>query len=108
MLDRKKWLVTYYPIPASHVTDKREAVQYSLLKWKGLRELQGELPPLAVNGSTCALCHLYVDADCQDCPLYKHQGGTCDDPCSPYRDWYQDRNPEPMIAALEQTLEELT
>ena len=74
---------------------------------------------MQIDSSSCALCqHFYDDhsndddADwCARCPLNITLGMSCDDSDgrvpSPWDMWTNTQDPEPMIAALEQTLNRL-
>lgn len=112
--------------------------RHSLQKWIGLRPdnlkrhnlrkgCRSIIEPLAANSlaiesETCALCVAHCinkqDNRCESCPLYAQRNNTyCDsrtneehenDNRSPYHTFTVDGNPEPMIAALEATLQTLT
>ena len=72
---------------------------------------------VCITSDTCALCHHYLLEEddhisnvCERCPLYKHLGKPCDGgkfngERRPYEYWYETLNPEPMISALQSTLE---
>jgi hypothetical protein len=74
---------------------------------------------IPINASSCALCeHFYsVDGDddyappCSTCPLYKARGGKAcdceraDEDIAPWPAWQCDKNPVPMVAALQAALE---
>lgn len=119
------WKAEFYPIDASQ-THRDEAIDHSLQKWLGLEpenlakhnvklrwhKVMDEsitlddscVPGVQIDGSTCALCHHYMDHDwdedegeyespCHDCPLYQARGGVaCDDETS---DEWEDERPSP-------------
>ena len=116
------WCGEFYPIPADAVPET-DALAHSLRKWEGLRpeSLQRHgLHPirftsphisdsedyLAINNTSCALCHHYLDGNCNKCPLAISRGGTpCDGTAigelrSPWNAYRYTFSPEPMIAAL--------
>lgn len=123
-MSAESWIAEFYPKPANK-TAEGEAVQHSLQKWVGLRTeslyKHGlKEPPIFIDGSSCALCHHYLDDDadfsdesnsrikptCQTCPLAQSMGRACDQEveeasASPWSKWIDDINPEPMIKALE-------
>ena len=125
-MSEKSWIDEFYPVPADKVKGKITAIKHSLKKWEGLTKENLEKhnlsePPIWVDSETCALCHLYFneskyDIDesiaCDSCPLKKSLGYPCDDNqqaekfMSPYSVWRRQRNPEPMIEALRETLNE--
>lgn len=125
------WKKEYYPVPAEE-SDISAAIEHSLRKWKGLRpealkEHQvtcesGLLrscdfattshqtrPYFPIDAESCSLCvHYYCDGTttCGYCPLYATLGDRCDEEStSPYMVFLKTRDPEPMIKALEDTLE---
>jgi hypothetical protein len=113
------------------------ATKHSLAKWTGFREanrarhgveLHGSCALVSnkdllagdcvmIDSSTCALCQqFYEDSDdgddpCEICPLKVTLGMSCDDSYgsqpAPWDMWNVNQDPEPMIAALEQTLNRL-
>ena len=129
------WKQEFYPVPASEVeNDQVAATEHSLRKWRGLttenltRHDLACTPPEIYDANpgkthdyfcfgeyTCALCRHYFkspDDDtptCVTCPLYETlQGHTCDYDGQPYSVWIRTGDPQPMITALEETLEHLT
>lgn len=101
------WRAEFYPIPASEATESDTvAVEYSLVKWRGLRpealerhgvglygmsvrEPDGESDDLParfpVDGNTCALCQKHNKLDvnyattCAGCPIVAvREGVPCD------------------------------
>lgn len=140
------WENEFYPINAEH-TNKEDAVSHSLQKWLGLlpenlakhgvelvdgkvmdenADLLALTPDdyVEIDGSTCSLCHHYIDHDwdddevesaCSECPLYIVRGGIqCDDKNA--EEWTQDKHapwqsfshnddPKPMIMWLTKTKE---
>ncbi len=123
-MSKDTWLNEHYATPAKHVLAK-DALAHSIKKWEGLtqRELAHhglEQPPIAVDGSTCALCHHFYETradiaeqieDCDDCPIVEYQGFPCtmssrsNDEDSPYSKWKSQGNPIPMISLLWRTAE---
>jgi hypothetical protein len=68
-------------------TDKTETdirlLDESIEHWKWMRDDPecGEMP----RGSDCPLCQMYLDADCEGCPVFEQTGiGLCRD--TPYSD----------------------
>ncbi len=129
----ESWKREFYGTPASPPSEHvAVAIQHSLTKWIGLRKENLERhglkkfgvvitadeaigPEFSINGGTCALCVKYVstnnhEGDCGDCPLKELLGEPCDveqedgNP-GPYDHWSETGDPEPMIKALEETLE---
>lgn len=126
------WKQIYYSVRARDVpNDPIEATKHSLLKWRGLmpevleqHELKLTAPALyepevggknlSISDTSCALCHRYAEPPTEDtpschlCPLYDTlEGQGCDDFGQPYNVFIRRGDPEPMIAALEETLERL-
>jgi len=118
----KEWEKKFYPIEANK-TKKKDAVNHSLTKWLGARinnlekydmclEGFGEIEDTEgnkfyFNGNTCALCYHYRPASgyCEKCPLYKIRKMECFNfnSCeenSPYNEFCDSCNPEPMITLL--------
>lgn len=101
-----------------------DATQNCLTKWIGLRKENLDKHDILINFfgnifdkendvfyidiNSCQLCRLYVDCGCKGCPLFKFLGKECDDGTdSIFSSWHSGSNPEPMIAALEKTIEML-
>jgi len=75
---------------------------------------------IKINSQTCALCVLYFNGRGQDsdlmtnkkgtcfkCPLFQSLGNKCDGKFDrPYVKFMDSANPEPMIKALQKTLED--
>lgn len=136
----KTWISEFYPKPVKDTTPE-EAVQHSLTKWEGLtpenlakhnvrinfygtvtgQSLDDQHDDISMNGSTCALCHHFLNHDdedmgpCEPCLLYKARGDVA---CDAERDdeevapWYAFRSnneslntPEPMIFWLKKAVE---
>ena len=125
-MSAKSWLKKFYPIPANK-TRKSEALDHSILKWRGLqdshlqkhglyrdyqtvRDLNADAEVLKVNARTCALCvHFFGQTTakhCTKCPLFISRNGVkCDDydslkdQFSIYADFLCG-DPKPMLAAL--------
>ena len=124
------WKKEFYPKKPSKRMTKREAVEHSLTKWRGLTkanlkkhdvriDFAGDVADdknfLSISSSSCALCAKYQDFDssleqvCLQCPLYQLLGKRCDSgEDSPFAIWVHDVNPRPMIRALEKTLKMVT
>jgi len=132
----KTWKARYYPVRAVDVLAGEESIIHSLNKWKGLRDenlmahglhvrlivggavagiVDSDGDGLRINFSSCALCGNYLkygrDSACEDCPIYKYRGHSCDtnewgsSVDSAFYIWEDTGNPEPMIRLLEKTLE---
>ncbi len=123
------WKAEFYPIEASKVRGKRKALKHSLRKWIGLRKgnlekhggeaYQGDLRfadgIFEVDSDSCALCELYVglQGTCEKCPLLAaHAGTRCDhqnkgEVFTPFADFLENSNPEPMIRLLRKALRQL-
>lgn len=121
------WKQEFYPTEAEdNIDDDTMALNHCIVKWKGLTEdnlkkhnlkklwcdddivgIDGK--KFSVNQNTCALCQIYYTDWCAGCPLIKMGFTMCggDDPGrnDPYSDFYENNNPQPMIEALEKTLE---
>lgn len=108
-LNELEWIKEFYPASAADPCTDKEAIEHTLRKWKGLRASSLAKhglakPPIPVNGSTCALCHL--NDFCKTCVLYKLEG-SCDVESEdgiavhPYWIYKTSRDPEPMIKSLE-------
>ena len=108
----------YYPVDADKVP-KKDAALHSLMKWRGLQELDqhgcqvvfyggricdAEDDYLDINSETCALCVHYMQVDdypseCESCPIF----GVTGDKCSKrgaWGQWVNNRDPGPMIEIL--------
>lgn len=124
----KTWTEEFYPITASEVPkDPKTAIQHSLKKWIGLRKCnrdehetilpgatyltsQDDWRAVSISGSSCALCFHYGELPfenrCDSCPIVIHTGKTCDKGnFSPWRQWMDMKDPEPMINLLSNVLE---
>lgn len=129
------WMEEYYPVEASTVKDRIEAIRHSLRKWEGIREenmdkhevasldgysienWDGSGDVFSIDGDSCALCHLYFDGNdyCDACPIFELTGRTCDGHLDseegnsidlhPFYMWRKRGNPEPMIKVLKECLE---
>lgn len=120
------WKEEFYPIDAEYVSEEEDAVAHSLRKWIGLRKENLDKHRISSTGwigisdgdeyvyidsSTCALCQRYFDDEavneCASCPLFDLLGKRCDNgDDSPFVIWGEYENPEPMIAALKQLVEQ--
>lgn len=118
----KTWKEEFYKVEASQVPQE-EALQHSLTKWIGLRRenlakheverngfLLGDTDIiLAIDGTSCALCLLYVDESCHSCPLrkakedqgYFYTGDHC---WKEYSIQIRTGNPEPMIRLIQKAI----
>ncbi len=93
-----------------------DAIKHSLKKWKGAKDknlnkhclvylntrVSGpgflESAALRFDSNSCALCHLFLENNCRDCPIAIETGKPCDDVDST---WNASRNdPKPMIKLL--------
>ena len=104
--------------------------KHALQKWYGLRAAvleehqlvlnRGSLETadgihavLHINDGSCTLCIRYMndsddeDEPCVNCPLYETLNKPCDGDYSLYGTFIATKDPEPMIAALEETLTRL-
>ncbi len=129
------WMDEFYNESADSAAEGTwiHALKHSILKWIGLREANLEkhalhrkfgsnisdgYARLGIDSSSCALCIKaehesnevagYVDGYCKYCPLDAFLG----EPCylrmlSPYFVFATIGDPEPMIKALEETLNKL-
>lgn len=117
----ESWKKEFYPVNASEIKSKIEAIKHSILKWRGLQKSNLEKHKLYINDyiiidnnsnslfiddTSCALCNLYLKkSNCENCPLYIYLGHRCDYTTnSPYYRFYMHGNPKPMIKALKETL----
>jgi hypothetical protein len=107
----ESWKAEYYPVPADQCPPE-QAVEHSLRKWIGLRRENLERHGMRamseditdaqtsewfrIGASTCSLCETHTI--CRGCPLL---AGQCVDGMNA---WWDDHDPEPMIAALEAAL----
>lgn len=114
----------------------QEAINHSRIKWYGLRQENLEKhglvvedgyiaekdfdsfdnlrPCVPIDSETCALCWKYDSSgedgnECAECPIVKVRGMPCDEGApgnNPWGSWSFNKNPEPMIAVLEQCKKE--
>ncbi len=112
------WKSEFYPTLASKCS-KRDALQHSLRKWKGLRiknlskhdvrldriylVCSTSYRHITIDSSTCALCTHYWNPDdvgdtCTSCPLFAILEEDCS---SVYTQLVDNSNPEPMISLLD-------
>lgn len=120
------WEKEYYPNDASSRWARRNPIEHSLRKWRGL--FPGKLKEHGCEMSygyrvvdaatgdtfyvwddTCALCVRFLrpsgDVRCLKCPLFMLRGRSCDDGNkSPYSVFIDTENPAPMIRLLEKAL----
>lgn len=122
------WKKEFYPKDARKVS-KIEALYHSLRKWVGLRkenlakhglvtdgdkifpsDLYYTSGNLCIDYRSCALCtHYLVKEDkCDNCPLYKVRGVSCDsdniESRNPFLLFVAKRNPEPMIKLIKDAI----
>jgi len=115
------WKAEFYFINA-HDVAVEDVVSHSLTKWKGLRpenllkhglrasdyRLYDIYKPhefFTIGVGSCSLCQKYMNRQgCSKCPLFKLLGTSCDDEWQPFDYFCLDKNPEPMIHALETLL----
>ena len=113
----QSWKKEFYPTEASDIDNTLDAIEHSITKWKGL--LPENLSKhglevddgsiwdsnkgyMVISAGTCALCQLFIERDCPDCPLKNYLGKRCDEgDDSPYIIFSLSNNPQPMIEALE-------
>lgn len=113
----QSWKKEFYPTEASEIDNTPDAIEHSITKWKGL--LPENLSKhyleiddgsiwdsnkgyMVISAGTCALCQLFIETDCPNCPLRDYLGHRCDDgEDSPYIIFSLSNNPQPMIDALE-------
>ena len=128
MNDAEAWLRKAYPVPASDpaaIETELAAAQHSLNKWLHLRpevlkehglriNSVGNVHEIAAGHSgsvlnidslTCALCERH-DLRCNECSLKRITGQGCNSE-SPWGEYVRTNDPEPMIAALQQTVDAL-
>lgn len=115
------WKEEFYQVHTSYVT-KDKALAHSLKKWEGLRResrarhevtidqygrLNDQLGQhFHIDGSSCALCKLH--RNCAGCPLVEERGADCDMKImgtSPWHEWSEKQNPEPMIKLIKGAME---
>jgi len=128
----QSWKDEFYPTTADEAT-MDNAIDHCILKWEGLRKenldkheidkrtygsIGDNTFTMQIDGSTCALCKVYMDEDsddCGDCPLFLARGEiACDsetdneydnEESPPYQQWSRHTNPEPMIFWLKKAKE---
>ena len=121
----ESWKEEFYPQYPIESMTKMQAIKHSIIKWTGLRkenlsrhdlqvDNEGDIKYKGdyffIDGGSCALCVKYfskIHPSCENCPLYKLLGNSCDAPTvsSPFNIWQDREDPEPMIAALQKLLE---
>ena len=120
------WKKIYYPTPADSAEAQAAPAKHSLRKWEGLRlevlqqhqihksrcSIGGDDGLMLMDDESCALCVRHFapktkgDAYCDGCPLLEHLGRNCfQSDASPFRQWGNGNDPEPMIAALKAAVE---
>lgn len=123
------WKDEFYPIDV-YTVSKENAVAHSLQKWIGLRqenldrhgvrfnktllgvEIEDGREVLGIDWRSCALCvHHFrpfrLETRCFSCPLFNVLGSECDDgDDSPFRVFCDTLDPDPMIEALSEILDE--
>lgn len=118
----EKWMERHYPQPACSFSglpptldNKIAATRHSLRKWRGLRKVPAEGPPIPIDDESCALCAMRpplsgqsFSRSCKECPLFEYLGRRrCADYGMPFTDFHKSLDPKPMIEALKATLEML-
>jgi hypothetical protein len=115
-MSKESWLAEYYPKDATEI-EAKDAIAFSLNKWKGLRKEnlekhELEKAPIPVNSSTCPLCNLYEKS--RTCPFFKIHSkeslkelhGESPEDCvacdQEWKHWFWKKDPDPMIEALEE------
>lgn len=123
------WRKEFCPTPAKKMVEAglEQAIEHSLVKWKGLRETnlakhglrRSKFSSWAViddntgishtvaSARQCALCAKFLAAKCAGCPLNKYGAtrSTQSEGCNVvYSQWTYKSDPEPMIMALETAL----
>lgn len=112
------WKKEFYPVEACDVPTE-EALDASILKWRGVLDTHLKKHKLTRNGitiigapeedcfelnaDTCALCTHYIDENCEGCPLYLSTGKTCDGISggSPWQEVvFGKKSPKVMVNAL--------
>jgi hypothetical protein len=133
----QSWLEEFYPTPADdpqNSGDALAAAKHSLQKWRGLTAESLSNPGVSRIGDrgignidtslkidilTCSLCHYSRGVCkrgkqyCNHCPLFKTEGVECDvsdelEGQSLFHQWEDDDNPQPMIEAIQRTVDRLT
>lgn len=124
MSDTKKpdwdgWKREFYPTDVTTPRTQISATRHSIQKWKGatpenLKKYGLSSPPIAFDSRACALCELYQGPDegddCTHCPLFIARSGVrCDEKMpgeerSPYSEYCDKRNIEPMRKWLDEAL----
>lgn len=120
----ESWKKEFYPVEADETGDmtRKQIVEHSLNKWRGLRPINLSEHRLVKNGQvieddkfyrlviaseSCSLCQHYYQiesgAPCSYCPIVKVSAKTC---YKQYGHWIKLGDPEPMIELLERTLAE--
>lgn len=113
----QSWKKEFYHTEASDIDNTPDAIEHSITKWKGLLpenlnkhrlvlvegtiyDIKGKY--MTVSSSTCALCQIFIERDCPDCPLKNYLGKRCDEgDDSPYMIFNNSDDPKAMIEALE-------
>lgn len=119
----REWKKEFYPVSAVELANviptDLEMLRHVLKKWLGLRPaamekhglqlvdfnfLSDGVELLPIDGSTCALCEIYLNPQgvsrCLGCPL-NSKGLKC---TVEYKEFYYNGNPEPMIQLLESAI----
>ncbi len=77
-------------------SDLARAYEISINKWNAIMQVLVDQPTHFVRDgglSTCGLCHMFIDRECNGCPVKARTGHKA---CkgSPYDEWYDDRTYE--------------
>lgn len=120
------WKEEFYPTEADSPEAQASPIEHSLRKWKGLTKenldkhglkkavntnyVHDSNVGININGDSCSLCvnctkKKDIDwefLDCQSCPITKYNDGV--DCIAQYDHWFDEADPNPMIALLDHTL----
>jgi hypothetical protein len=133
LMSIETWKKEFYPISADSTQIKTDlqAINHSIKKWEGLRsenlERHGlktsyesimdssssEASDFRIDGNSCALCTKHY-RKCRECPLHISRDsndcdtGAEDEDMSPYLDFTDNKDPEPMIFWLIKAKVDLT
>lgn len=117
----KTWKKEFYKKKPNKRMSKLEAVEHSLLKWRGAQRRftkkhdvvfseEGVSDPhgiedLVFDAYSCALCIKYIESEyCSRCPLVLSGFKNCDQPGSSYMKFEATGDPKQMIRELRTVL----
>jgi hypothetical protein len=121
----KTWKKEFYPVDAGRRMSRATALRHSLRKWRGLQrknlkrhrgksiwnyDLGFVDGNFEISWRSCALCTLYYNEGCRECPLSEvREGVNCDatlveESRSPYRSFNVDGDPHPMIRLIRKAM----